>query len=419
MKNTKFILLFLLICNISFAEDKWVEVNTDDFPDSYENITFLDSLNGFIQGAFAIYKTTDGGANWRNIYQLQSEYSFISCFTMLEDGTGFLSTNEKNSLKTTDYGENWLKISYPSTDNISSIFVVDKNKVWLLTYGPDVFSTTDGGANWVKSDTQFEQEINPSEIYFLDPSQGFLLCNNKIDNFFKTTDGGINWEKKALPSDSALSSIFFINNEIGWLGGVGGTMLKTTDAGETWQLVQFPTNDLVWDVFFLDSLEGWVAAVHWDINWMNRYGKIFYTSDGGKNWTLQFSEPENSGSLEIMSIDFPTRNKGWASGNNGVLLTMDRTTSVKEAIITNEFQATPVLNSINGTVKFILNTTEGGYISFELFDYMGKKVISKAPQYYQNGTNEISFNIATLSAGVYLYRFTFNSQIYSGKILIN
>jgi len=419
MKNLKFIGLFIIFCNFAFAEDQWVEVNTDDFHDSYRKVTFIDSLNGFLHGSSAIYKTTDGGTNWRIIYQPQGEYSFISTFTMLQDGTGFLSTNEKNLLKTTDYGENWLQISYPNTDNISSIFAVDINKVWLLTYGSDVFSTTDGGANWVKSDKQFEQGIDPSEIYFLDPSQGFLLCNNKIDNFFKTTDEGINWEKKALPSDSALFNIFFINNEIGWLGGVSGTMLKTTDAGETWQLVQFPTNDIVWGVFFLDSLEGWVAAVHWDINWMNRYGKIFYTSDGGENWTLQFSEPENSGSLEITSIDFPTRNKGWASGNNGVLLTMDRTTSIKEAIITNEFHATHILNSINGTVKFILNTTESGYISFELFDYMGKKVISKAPQYYQNGTNEITFNIATLSAGVYLYRFTFNSQIYSGKILIN
>jgi len=420
MKYSRFILFFLVLCNFAYAEDKWVPVNTDDFHDSYENIIFLDSLNGYLQGFSAIYKTTDGGAKWRSIYQPVGEYTFITSFVIVSEGVGYLSTNDMKLFKTTDFGENWSQITYPSTNNIQTIFALDKDQIWLLTFGPQIFSSTDGGTNWTKSDNTFNSKLYPNNLYFLNNNKGFILFDNRQitseGNFFQTTDGGINWNSKQLPTDSVLSSIFFINNKIGWMGGNSGTLLKTTDAGDSWQHLSFPTNDIIWGIFFLNEQEGWVAAVHWDINWMNRYGKIFYTTDGGENWVMQFSEPENSGSLEIMCINFPTPYKGWAGGNNGVLLTMDRTTSVNEEIITNIFSAKPIIATDRAIFK--INTAESGYISFELFDIMGREIINFNPQYYQSGANEISFDISALSPGVYLYQFTYNSQIYTGKLLI-
>ncbi|GEM_PF-5479966 len=415
MKKVLLIVCFLIASHSLYAEDKWIVQTPPDPDDAYQKVVFIDTLTGFLQGVFSIYKTTDGGKTWDNIYQTMGSV-LLNGLYMFSDGNGFITGGNKLFLKTTDFGETWVPLSFPGI-NISRVYALNKEQVWIMTYGNELFFTTDGGVIWDSSDTEFESSIQPSCLYFLNTNKGFLGGYGS-SGLFQTDDGGKNWVKKEVPMDTSLYSIYFLDNERGWISGADGTVMRTTNSGDNWQKLSFPTGDIIYGVCFLNSLEGWAAAVHWDIDYMNRYGKIFYTSDGGNNWVLQHEEPANSGSREIVSVFFINKNKGWASGNAGILLSMDRTSSVEESIISEDFTATPTVNLANGTITFVFSASESGYISFDLFDYMGKAKISLPPQYYQSGSNELRFDLSQFSSGLYLYRFRYGSNVYYGKLIL-
>ena len=51
----------------------------------------------------------------------------------------------------------------------------------------------------------------------------------------------------------------FVNADLGFMGGTSGTLLKTTDGGESWtQIPNFTTSHLE-SIFFINENEGWLV----------------------------------------------------------------------------------------------------------------------------------------------------------------
>lgn len=116
------------------------------------------------------------------------------------------------------------------------------------------------------------------------------------------------WFKLNSGTDENLYSISFINADNGWASG-NDIVLRTTNGGETWQQITLAgTNN---SIFFIDNNTGWVC---------NSDGKILKTTDGGNNWVINYSL-EN---LELTSISFLDENIGIVSGyNRTILVTSD------------------------------------------------------------------------------------------------
>ena len=92
---------------------------------------------------------------------------------------------------------------------------------------------------------------------------------------------GINWQQSNSPTQSLLTTVFFINDKEGWVGGHDTLILHTKDGGENWE-IQYEDpitgGDIpkpILDIVFKDENNGYAIGA---------YGLMLTTSDGGKNW---------------------------------------------------------------------------------------------------------------------------------------
>lgn len=95
--------------------------------------------------------------------------------------------------------------------------------------------------------------------------------------------------------------------------GLYGIIIYSSD-GKLWHQAHSPTQNLLTKVFFVSNQEGW-AGGHDSL--------ILHTSDGGKNWDIQYEDPYPKDKLPkpILDILFVNNNTGYALGAYGLLLT--------------------------------------------------------------------------------------------------
>jgi photosystem II stability/assembly factor-like uncharacterized protein len=149
--------------------------------------------------------------------------------------------------------------------------------------------------------------------------------DKRIGVVVRTTDGGQSWKETIIrPSDvgiPTLNSLHFVNPGTGWVVGVdsGGTgvVLKTTDGGETWAISKLRFDQVPVTVFFADEQTGWMGGSTPYPGQEDGQGgpsDILFTTDGGKTWDSQRRVP-----VSIEDIFFLDRNTGWAAGYKGVI----------------------------------------------------------------------------------------------------
>src|ERR1043166_7647714 len=68
------------------------------------------------------------------------------------------------------------------------------------------------------------------------------------------------WTRQTSGTMAWLHSVYFLDQNHGWVAGSNGTLLKTTDTGATWHKVSTFTRDTLRDVYFADQNRGWLLA---------------------------------------------------------------------------------------------------------------------------------------------------------------
>jgi photosystem II stability/assembly factor-like uncharacterized protein len=103
-----------------------------------------------------------------------------------------------------------------------------------------LYETTDGGATW----SQFQNlpAIHLlTDIYFRNTLVGFVTCDS--GRIYRTSDGGNTWTKEQLASfNHTFSTLNFLNDQIGFASLDSQAVLETTDGGESWNWLLIPTN---------------------------------------------------------------------------------------------------------------------------------------------------------------------------------
>ncbi len=97
------------------------------------------------------------------------------------------------------------------------------------------------------------------------------------------------WQQANVPIQSTLTSVFFLNESLGWAVGHDASILHSNDGGEHWQIQQYlpELEKPLFDVVFKDANNGIAIGA---------YGEFFRTQDGGKHWKIEFHE-------EFLSLD--------------------------------------------------------------------------------------------------------------------
>jgi photosystem II stability/assembly factor-like uncharacterized protein len=148
---------------------------------------------------------------------------------------------------------------------------------------------------WEITKSSYDFDINPRGIFFVNPNIGFVVGYN--GDIYKTTDSGQTWVKKNSGTTLHLFSVFFLDENVGFvssqaMGGCldadcdkGSVLLKTTNGGDTWTKTFFPDYTRILSLKFFDALNG-IAIIHTPDIPNSRDEYVATTSDGGINWNL-------------------------------------------------------------------------------------------------------------------------------------
>jgi len=287
----KLVILYFVFIFIQFptiAQEDWFEQTPDTtFP--LRSVHFADNNTGWAVGLAASYKgsilhTTDGGTNWK--VQIGSHGTggmgggTLRSVYFTDNNTGWAVGSVMSPfflfpriiiLKTTDAGENW----NPQTSGIqpgalTSVHFTNDTTGWAVGTTGTILKTTNGGSIWAP---QISDSIYFFEsVYFIDQNNGWIVGHQGGPSIFtrsiilNTTNGGEDWLEQSSSTEYRLNSVYFIDNNTGWAVGGGdayyywfNAILNTTDGGTNWNLQSTnDTADILYSVCFIDNNTGWL-----------------------------------------------------------------------------------------------------------------------------------------------------------------
>lgn len=233
-----------------------------------------------------VWKTNDGGSNWKNISDKYFGSSIGSVAVAPSDETVVYVGEGENSMRgnvseglggmwrSDDAGRSWRNLGLKDGRHIIRIIIhpKDPNTVWVAVvghlFGPNeergVYKTTDGGKSWKKtlyinnqtgcSDLVMEPG-NPSVMYAgmwrVIRTPHSMESGGEGSGLYKSTDGGETWTslsaKKGLPkgtwgivgvavAPSNTDKIYTI------IENAAGGLFMSADGGETWTLTSNDNN---------------------------------------------------------------------------------------------------------------------------------------------------------------------------------
>jgi photosystem II stability/assembly factor-like uncharacterized protein len=186
----------------------------------------------------------------------------------------------------------------------------DASHIWGVGPFGRVLMTTDSGQNWVPSNVG-NASATLHSVDFVDNQIGWAVGEGGTGGLvYKTTDGGVSWFQQTEPSGQRVFGVEAISPQIVMIVG-GGTYFtiarRSTDGGQTWTTMDVPLNDSIFmDIFFINPQIGWIVGLN---------GGIAKTTDGGITWTRQ-TAPTSWG---LIRVHFSDPLNGWAGGYYDIL----------------------------------------------------------------------------------------------------
>ena len=448
------IFYFLSIANC-FSQSGWVEypaITNRVLTDIY----FVDAYTGWVIGDSSIYKTTNGGVSW-----VRQNYNYITSTSLksvkfLNVNTGFVAGGHHSGyydfyyqyiFKTTDGGNNWYNIyNVQGSANcfINNIFLIDENTMYITCEGiagmwattGGVFKSTNGGVNF-NSCVSLGQS---NSVVFVNANTGWATAYFAADYggekgyILKTTNSGLNWfelYKDSLQLATKFNKIQFLNANSGFAIGYRNSktrFFKTTNGGLVWDTVSY-NHTKYGCLFFIDANTGWIGG-----GWYPDSSCVSRTTNNGLNWTLQ---KKNYITL-LSNLYFVNNLTGWAvKSNSGIIL---KTTTggitfvskISEKIpleykllqnYPNPFNPSTIIRykipeSENGKWKM-----ENGLVTLKVFDVLGKEIATLVNEKQSPGEYEVPFSINQFSgyqlpSGIYFYTLRAGDYVETKKMLM-
>jgi len=129
------------------------------------------------------------------------------------------------------------------------------------------------------------------------------------------------WTRQPSGTMAWLRSVYFLDQNRGWVAGSGGTLLQTTDGGETWKRLLALTRDTLHDVYFADENVGWLIAER-DLFKLKTNDEprsyLLKTEDGGFSWQRVFLNNKDA-NVRLVRLVFTDGQHGWVFGESGVV----------------------------------------------------------------------------------------------------
>lgn len=231
-----------------------------------------------------VWKTTDGGWNWRNV------------------SDGFFGSASIGAIAVSDADPNVVYVGTGESTIRSNV-----------TYGDGVYKSTDRGRTWVHIGLKDTRQIGKIRVHPHDPDTVYVAAlghgfgSNPERGVYRSTDGGQSWEQVLYRSPDAgaidlcldpqnprvlYASFWNVRRSPHHFssGGVGGGLFKSTDGGDSWtELTSRPGLP----AGVLGKIGLAVAPKRPDRVWAiieAERGGIFRSDDGGASWACVNSD---------------------------------------------------------------------------------------------------------------------------------
>lgn len=417
--------------------------------DLNDEIFITGSRNNFLEPYGKIFKLNLSKGNfWEQTIIPNSSnsdyYSFYSISSL--DSNHYYAGGSGGWYFSSDRGKNWLK-----NDNIvdvHKILFVDELIGYLYNEN-GIFKTSDGGVNWIQLDFTFPI----SEIHFVNKNLGFISSASDSGwQIHKTTNGGNEWTLTSETDYPKLTSIYFVDDKLGFAVGWLNTILKTSDSGTTWSsynlnknisLVEYKSQyfenvrKITLSPFnyikkIKNSLSGYVITPQDGndncsfITFKNNIGyitqnggKILRTYDYGEHWEIINSGIEDDLlSIAIMQNGYSallTSKNAYLNKNFGTApqVNNENPENPKSFIL---FQNYPNPFNPTTTIKFEMPFQQK--VKIIIYNLVGEVVEEIFNSIADEGINEVQFDGSKYSSGMYIYKIVTNNYSTSKKMIL-
>jgi photosystem II stability/assembly factor-like uncharacterized protein len=372
--KTKLLLVAVAIVAVVTTHAQWVQIDS-----GLTNKT----LNGFAyDGNNAVIATSGGEV----LYSSNAALSFSK--TQLTNSVPVFSPYYQNSsnvflggrgnfYRSSNSGSSFSVLgSVSSFGDFRDITFTSSTLGFAVSEACRVAKTTDGGLTWTSQGNQCNGNVNElRDIDFPTATVGFAGGQN--GQLIKTSDGGQTWQTVSSGA-SEIERVQFFDANTGIVAG-GTKMRKTTDGGATWNDLStaLPNGSITGFAFSGQSL-GYLLIAN----------KIYKTTDGGQTWILDFTPPNNLGSLRRIYI---AGTYAIAICSQGTIYRTDLDLSSIKDELARAVSVYP--NPANRELRISNYELENGQ-QIQIFDISGKLIRSeKIPSNY--------IDIAHLNIGIY------------------
>ena len=320
-----------------------------------------------------IYKTTDGGVHWQELFDGQPVQSIGSLAIAPSDhsivwaGTGEAHIRSHISIgqgiyKSTDAGKSWQLMGLEKTGRIARVVVHPANPDVVLAcalgtaYGPQqergVYRTTDGGTTWTRvlfttpdagcSDLAMSP-ANPRTLYAgmwqIEIHTWGRKSGGPGSGLFKSTDGGVTWKKlvgNGLPTKvtgkhalaiarsnpSRVYALIETGDGLPFDGEAteSGQLWRTDDDGATWQLMTRDRNAMGRAHYYSRT----AVATDNDNELYFLTASYARSIDGGRTLTTLSGQEAPGGDHHDIWIDPSNANRQIVAHDQGLSITVNR-----------------------------------------------------------------------------------------------
>jgi photosystem II stability/assembly factor-like uncharacterized protein len=128
------------------------------------------------------------------------------------------------------------------------------------------------------------------------------------------------WSRQTSGTMAWLRSVYFLDQNHGWVAGSNGTLLRTTDGGESWKKIAALGRDTLLDVYFASDDVGWLV-VERDLLKLKTNDEprsyLLKTEDGGFSWRRVFLKSDVN--VRLVRAIFADNQHGWVFGETGIV----------------------------------------------------------------------------------------------------